>query len=84
MAIISHGPMIEQDPLTDVRASAVVGLALVNARNRMAQSMELALTAGNQFDVARQVALIVIGKAAEVQPDMSVTQLLNLIETGRR
>lgn len=71
-------------PLTDARAAAVIGIALSNARLHLSDSIEMALTAGAQFDAARQVARIVIGKAAEVQPDMTVTQLINLIETGRR
>jgi hypothetical protein len=71
-------------PLTDARAAAVIGIALCNARMHLSDSIEMALTAGAQFDAARQVARIVLGKAAEVQPDMTVTALLNLIETGRR
>jgi hypothetical protein len=84
-AIVTHPSCMEQAPvLSDARAAAVIGLALSNARLHLADSMELALTAGTQFDAARQVARIVLGKAAEVEPNMSVTQLLNLIETGRR
>lgn len=85
MGIIAYIPVIEQEhTLSDARAAAVIGLALSNARMHLADSMELALTAGAQFDAARQVARIVLGKAAEVEPEMTVTALLNLIETGRR
>jgi hypothetical protein len=83
--IVAHPIMTEQAPrLSDAKAAAVIGLALSNARLHLADSMEMALTAGTQFDAVRQVARIVLGKAAEVEPTMSVTQLLNLIETGRR
>lgn len=83
--ILSHPALVEQAPkVPDVRAAALIGLALSNARMHLSDSIEMALTAGAQFDAARQVARIVIGKAAEVDPDMTVTALLNLIETGRR
>jgi hypothetical protein len=83
--IVAHPSSMEQTPtLSDARAAAVIGLALSNARLHLADSMEMALTAGTQFDAVRQVARIVLGKAAEVEPQMTVTSLLNLIETGRR
>lgn len=84
-SIVTHPSSLEQAPvLSDARAAAVIGLALSNARLHLADSMEMALTAGTQFDAARQVARIVLGKAAEIEPEMTVTSLLNLIETGRR
>jgi hypothetical protein len=86
MVMIAHLPSTEQEPtsVSDVRAAAVLGIALANARNKVAHSVEMALTAGTQYDLARDVTLIVVGKAAEIQPSMTVTQLMNLIETGRR
>jgi hypothetical protein len=84
--ILAHPTVAEQAPpaLSDARAAAVIGLALSNARLHLSDSIEMALTAGAQFDAAREVARIVLGKAAEIEPGMSVTALLNLIETGRR
>lgn len=84
-SIVTHPYSLEQAPaLSDARAAAVMGIALANARMRLADSLELALTAGAQFDAARAVTLIVVGKAAEMQPDLTVTQLFNLLTDGRR
>jgi hypothetical protein len=70
--------------LPDVRLRAIVGIALSNATQQVGKEMELAMTAGTRYDLSRRVMTIVVGKMAEVQPDLTVTQLLNVIETGRR
>lgn len=72
------------DVPSDTRISSGLGRALHDATTMLTAHFPAAMTVGSQFDLTRTAALVVVGKACEVDSRMTVRELFNLLSTGRR
>ena len=73
------------DPvLSDNRASGRLGKAIAEATRTLDAHHPLSLTVGTQYPLAKMIVEGVVAHAASIDPKMTVTELHNLLTTGRR